>query len=110
MTLRIDGRRPDQPRPLRMTTGYLITAEGSVLIEVGQTRVLCATSIEDTVPQFLRGQGKGWVTAEYSMLPRAHRVPRAARGGERPAERTYARNPAADRPLSAGGGGHDAAG
>ncbi|MCX6592038.1 MAG: ribonuclease PH [Acidobacteria bacterium] len=78
MTLRIDGRRPDQPRPLRMTTGYLITAEGSVLIEVGHTRVLCATSIEDTVPPFLRGQGKGWVTAEYSMLPRAtaSRTPR----------------------------------
>ena len=61
-----------------MTTGYLITAEGSVLIEVGHTRVLCATSIEDTVPPFLRGQGKGWVTAEYSMLPRAtsSRTPR----------------------------------
>jgi ribonuclease PH len=54
-----------------VTTGYLLTAEGSVLIEVGNTRVLCAASIEDTVPGFLRGSGKGWVTAEYSMLPRA---------------------------------------
>jgi ribonuclease PH len=54
-----------------MTTGYLLTAEGSVLIEVGNTRVLCAASIEDSVPAFLRNSGRGWVTAEYSMLPRA---------------------------------------
>ena len=58
-------------RPVTITTDYLLTAEGSVLIEVGNTRVLCAASIEDTVPGFLRGSGKGWVTAEYSMLPRA---------------------------------------
>jgi len=58
-------------RPVTVTTDYLLTAEGSVLIEVGNTRVLCAASIEDTVPGFLRGSGKGWVTAEYSMLPRA---------------------------------------
>lgn len=58
-------------REVRMQTGYLLTAEGSVLIEVGNTRVLCAASVEDTVPQFLRGSGRGWVTAEYAMLPRA---------------------------------------
>jgi ribonuclease PH len=58
-------------RPVTVTTDYLLTAEGSVLIEVGNTRVLCAASIEATVPGFLRGSGKGWVTAEYSMLPRA---------------------------------------
>jgi ribonuclease PH len=58
-------------RPVTVTTDYLLTAEGSVLIEVGNTRVLCAASIEDSVPGFLRGSGKGWVTAEYSMLPRA---------------------------------------
>jgi ribonuclease PH len=58
-------------RPVTVTTDYLLTAEGSVLIEIGNTRVLCAASIEDTVPGFLRGSGKGWVTAEYSMLPRA---------------------------------------
>jgi len=58
-------------RPVTVTTDYLLTAEGSVLIEVGNTRVLCAASIEDTVPGFLRNSGKGWVTAEYSMLPRA---------------------------------------
>jgi ribonuclease PH len=58
-------------RDVRITTDYLITAEGSALIEIGHTRVLCAASIEDGVPAFLRGSGKGWVTAEYSMLPRA---------------------------------------
>jgi ribonuclease PH len=56
---------------MQIQPGYLLTAEGSVLIEVGNTRVLCAASIEESVPQFLRGSGKGWVTAEYSMLPRA---------------------------------------
>ncbi len=58
-------------RPVRIQTGYLLTAEGSALIEVGNTRVLCTASVEDTVPQFLRGSGRGWVTAEYAMLPRA---------------------------------------
>ena len=58
-------------RPVKVQTEYLLTAEGSALIEVGNTRVLCAASVEETVPPFLRGSGKGWVTAEYSMLPRA---------------------------------------
>jgi len=76
--MRTDKREPDQMRPVRITTNYLITAEGSALIEVGHTRVLCAASVEETVPQFLRGSGRGWVTAEYSMLPRAtaSRTPR----------------------------------
>ncbi len=69
--MRTDGRVSDQLRPTKITPGYLVTAEGSVLIESGNTRVLCAATIEDTVPGFLRGTGKGWVTAEYSMLPRA---------------------------------------
>src|SRR5450755_1200590 len=69
--IRTDQRLHDQLRPVKMTPDYLKTAEGSVLIEVGNTRVLCAASIEDSVPGFLRGSGKGWVTAEYSMLPRA---------------------------------------
>jgi ribonuclease PH len=69
--LRSDGRSTGELRPVKMTTGYLLTAEGSVLIEVGNTRVLCAASIEDSVPAFLRNSGRGWVTAEYSMLPRA---------------------------------------
>jgi ribonuclease PH len=69
--IRTDQRKHDQLRPVTVTLDYLKTAEGSVLIEIGNTRVLCAASVEDSVPAFLRGGGKGWVTAEYSMLPRA---------------------------------------
>jgi ribonuclease PH len=69
--MRTDKRAPADLRPVKITPDYLLTAEGSVLIEVGNTRVLCAASVEETVPNFLRGSGKGWVTAEYSMLPRA---------------------------------------
>jgi ribonuclease PH len=69
--MRPDGRSPQQMRPVSIQTDYLATAEGSALISVGNTRVLCAATVEDGVPQFLRGSGKGWVTAEYSMLPRA---------------------------------------
>jgi ribonuclease PH len=69
--MRSDGRAADQLRETRMTAGFLMHAEGSVLIEVGRTRVVCSASVEDRVPQFLRNTGKGWVTAEYGMLPRA---------------------------------------
>ena len=81
--MRFDQRQPNQLRPIRITPDYLLTAEGSVLIEVGNTRVLCAASIEETVPSFLRGSGKGWITAEYSMLPRATvtRTPREVTKG-----------------------------
>src|ERR1019366_9475281 len=81
--MRPDNRAPDQMRPVEITTGYLQTAEGSTLIVVGNTRVLCAATVEDSVPQFLRGSGKGWVTAEYSMLPRAttKRTPREVNKG-----------------------------
>ena len=70
-------------RPVNVTTDYLLTAEGSALIEIGNTRVLCTASIEESVPGFLRGAGKGWVTAEYSMLPRATatRTPREVTKG-----------------------------
>jgi ribonuclease PH len=68
---RIDGRLADAVRETRLTPGVSVHAEGSVLIEVGRTRVLCTASIEDRVPPFLRGAGKGWITAEYGMLPRA---------------------------------------
>ena len=68
---RLDGRAPDAIRATRLTPNYMLHAEGSVLIDVGNTRVLCAASIEERVPPFLRGSGKGWVTAEYGMLPRA---------------------------------------
>jgi ribonuclease PH len=69
--MRVDGRKPGQLRPVSIVTGYQLTAEGSALIEVGNTKVLCAATVESTVPHWLRGGGKGWVTAEYSMLPRA---------------------------------------
>jgi len=68
---RPDGRRPRDLRPVVITPGYLRHAEGSALIEIGLTRVLCAASIEESVPPFLRGKGRGWVTAEYGMLPRS---------------------------------------
>jgi ribonuclease PH len=69
--MRASGRKPDELRPVRITRGYTRHAEGSVLIEFGDTRVLCTASIDEKVPPFLKGQGKGWVTAEYGMLPRA---------------------------------------
>jgi ribonuclease PH len=70
MTRQYD-RGPDELRPTTITPDFLLHAEGSVLIEVGRTRVICTASLEDRVPPFLRGTGKGWVTAEYGMLPRA---------------------------------------
>ncbi|MGH9413729.1 MAG: ribonuclease PH [Terriglobales bacterium] len=81
--MRFDLRLPDQLRPLRFEPDFLPTAEGSVLVSVGNTRVLCAATLDETVPSFLRGQGKGWVTAEYSMLPRATltRTPREVSKG-----------------------------
>jgi len=81
---RTDGRSPADPRPTTITPGYLAHAEGSVLIEVGRTKVICTASIEDRVPPFLRNTGKGWVTAEYGMLPRATstRTQREASAGQ----------------------------
>lgn len=87
---RQDGRRPDELRPVQMVCSFTRYAEGSVLIECGHTRVLCTASIEERVPGFLKGKGVGWVTAEYSMLPRATqtRTPRElSRGG--PSGRTH---------------------
>ena len=69
--MRPDGRAPDQMRPVKITPDFMPVAEGSVLIEVGQTRVICTATVDDGVPSFLKGSGKGWVTAEYGMLPRA---------------------------------------
>jgi ribonuclease PH len=81
---RIDGRAANQLRPVRMTVDYLRHAEGSVLVEFGDTRVLCVASIENRVPAFLEGRGQGWLTAEYSMLPRSgkSRSPREAATGK----------------------------
>jgi ribonuclease PH len=71
MNARAGGRRPDQLRPFSITRRYTIHAEGSVLIEAGNTRVLCTASVEEGVPPFLKGKGQGWLTAEYGMLPRS---------------------------------------
>ena len=68
---RVDGRKSEEMRPVRMTRNFSKYAEGSVLIEVGDTHVLCTATVEEKVPPFLRGANKGWVTAEYAMLPRA---------------------------------------
>ena len=77
---RVDGRRPDEPRPVRITPGYQLYPEGSALIEAGNTRLLCAVSVENRVPPFLQGTGRGWVTAEYGMLPSSTNT-RTPRGG-----------------------------
>jgi ribonuclease PH len=88
--MRTDKREPAEMRPVEIVPGYLATAEGSVLIKVGNTQVLCAATLEETVPPFLRNTGKGWVTAEYAMLPRAtaKRTPREVNKG-RPSGRTH---------------------
>jgi ribonuclease PH len=70
-TMRSDGRAPDQLRPVVITPRYMKHAEGSALIEVGETKVICTASVEERVPPFLKGQGEGWITSEYGMLPRA---------------------------------------
>lgn len=69
--MRVDGRATDQMRPIRITLNFISTAEGSVLIEVGRTRVICTASVEETVPQFMKNSGRGWITSEYAMIPRA---------------------------------------
>ncbi len=71
---RIDGRQKNQIRPVKITRDYLKHAEGSVLIEMGDTKVICTASLEERVPPFLKGQGKGWITSEYGMLPRSTEV------------------------------------
>ena len=84
MTKRPDGRTANALRKLQITTGYQQFAEGSCLIEIGRTRVLCAASVEEKVPPFLKGKGTGWVTAEYGMLPRScpQRVERESTRGK----------------------------
>lgn len=87
---RLNGRRPDQLRDIRTTKDYIEFAEGSCLIELGGTRVICTASVEETVPPFLKGKGTGWVTAEYGMIPRSckTRVQREVTKG-RPGGRTH---------------------
>ena len=84
---REDGRALGEYRPITLTRSYARYAEGSCLVEVGQTKVLCTASVEDKVPPFLKGKGQGWLTAEYSMLPRATHT-RSARDTAKPSGRT----------------------
>lgn len=86
---RVDGRSPDQLRPITMTPGFMPNAEGSCLVEFGDTRVICTATVEPSVPKWMQGRGVGWLTAEYSMLPRStsERVPREVNKG-RPSGRT----------------------
>lgn len=90
MIFRSDNRGPDQLRPLNIVPDFISTAEGSVLIEVGNTRVICTASVDEAVPAFLRNSGKGWISSEYGMLPRSTltRSPREAAKG-RPGGRTH---------------------
>ena len=83
MIFRSDNRSPEQMRPVNIVPDFISTAEGSCLIELGNTRVICTATIEDSVPQFMRNSGKGWVTSEYGMLPRATltRTPREVTKG-----------------------------
>lgn len=84
MVARPDGRQPDQMRPVKITRGVSPYAEGSALIEIGGTKVICTASVEESVPPFMRGQGNGWITAEYGMLPRSSgiRIPRESATGK----------------------------
>jgi ribonuclease PH len=93
---RPSGRRDNELRKIKISKGYIKFAEGSCLIEFGNTKVIATASVEETVPPFLKGKGSGWVTAEYAMIPRSckSRVPREDR-------REDARDTAADRPLDA---------
>ena len=86
---RVDGRQPDELRPVKLETGFMPNAEGSCLASMGNTKVICTATLEDSVPRWMQGRGKGWVTAEYSMLPRSttERVPREVNKG-RPSGRT----------------------
>jgi ribonuclease PH len=90
MHYRSDNRASDQMRPVNLVPGYITMAEGSVLIEVGNTRVICTASVEETVPQFMRNRGRGWISSEYAMLPRSTltRTPREVNRG-RPSGRTH---------------------
>jgi ribonuclease PH len=99
--MRFDGRANDEMRPVLITPGYLDHPEGSALIEVGRTRVICTASVEERVPPWLRDQNQGWVTAEYAMLPRSthQRTPRETRG---PRDRTQEIRRLIGRSLRAG--------
>ena len=98
---RPDGRAADQLRPVTITRGWLDHAEGSVLVEFGHTRVLCAASFTEGVPRWRKGSGLGWVTGEYAMLPRATNTRNDRESVQGQDRRPHARDLAARRPLAA---------
>ncbi len=101
--MRPAGRSANQVRPVTLTRNYTKHAEGSVLVEFGDTKVLCTASIDEGVPRFLKGQGQGWITAEYGMLPRSTHT-RNAREAQKVSRRPDDGNSAPDRPRAACGG------
>jgi ribonuclease PH len=82
--MRIDGRKPGELRPVKITRNFIKHAEGSVLIEVGDTKVICTATLEESVPPFMKNKGKGWLTAEYAMIPRSsgQRIRRESSAGK----------------------------
>jgi ribonuclease PH len=98
---RADGRAPDQLRPIAVTRDFLLHPEGSVLVEFGATKVICTASVEEKVPPFLKGQGQGWVTAEYAMLPRSTNT-RSQRENRGPSGRSQEIQRLVGRALRAG--------
>ena len=101
--MRSDGRASDQMRPVKMTPDFVPVADGSVLIEIGQTRVICTATVDDGVPSFLKGSGKGWVTGGIRHAAARHRAAHAARILARTAVRTHAGDCPADRPFASRG-------
>ena len=104
MTERSGGRAPDALRPTTIEPGFVRTATGSALISCGETRVICTASAQESVPRWLMGKGRGWVTAEYGMLPASTGDRKQRDVVEGPARRPHGRDPAPDRPLAARGG------
>ena len=96
---RADGRAADDLRPIEIVPGFISSATGSVLFEIGQTRLICTAMVEETVPGWMRGRGTGWVTSEYGMLPGTTATRSRRSRGQ--AGRADGRDPAADRPVAA---------
>ena len=100
---RPDGRTKGAMRPVKITTDYTMYAEGSVLVEMGNTKVICTASVEEKVPPFLEGKGLGWVTAEYAIAPACDQHPQKTRYQVAQAGRSLERDPASDRSCAACG-------
>ena len=109
LPVRGDGRQSDELRPVSFVRGFLGYAEGSVLVSFGETKIVCSATVEDKVPAFLRGSGRGWVTAEYGMLPRSTSV-RMQGSGQGAGLRQEHGNSATRRQIAQGMRGHECPG